>query len=289
MSSIYDPLGLLSPVILSVKVILRELCRLKLGWDDTIPDEYRSAWLRWLEDLPKLSQLSIPRCYKPSDFEVKSSELHHFSDASESGYGSVSYLRQESHDERIHCSLVLGKARVTPLKTISISRLELSAATVSVAFNSMLQKELDIPLESTTFWTDSAAVIRYVENENRRFQTFVANRIAIIRDRSKPAQWRFVDGTLNPADLASRGLTTVKFLKSNVWMNDPDFLLKPRSSWPERPESLQSTEVPLDDPELKRNTISCITNVHHASPKEDFLLNILQGTSSWYHALKLVA
>ena len=72
-------------------------------------------------------------------------------------------------------------------------------------------------------------------------------------------------------------------------MNGPDFLWKPRSSWPERPESLQSTEVPLDDPELKRNTISCITNVHNASPKEDFLLNLLQGISSWYHALKLVA
>ena len=109
MSSIYDPLGLLSPVILPVKVILQELCRLKLGWDDTIPDEYQSAWLRWLEDLPKLSQLSIPCCYKPSDFEVKSSELHQFSDASESGYGSVSYLRQESHDERIIVHLCLGR------------------------------------------------------------------------------------------------------------------------------------------------------------------------------------
>jgi hypothetical protein len=140
MSSIYDQLGLLSPVILSAKFILQELCRLKLGWDDKIPDKYQSACLRWLEDLPKLSQLSIPHCYKPSDFEVKSNELHHFSDASESGYGSVSYLRQESHDERVHCSLVIGKASVTPLKTISIPRLELSAATVSVRVDSMLQK-----------------------------------------------------------------------------------------------------------------------------------------------------
>lgn len=288
-SSIYDPLGLLSPVILPAKFILQELCRLKLGWDDKIPDEYESVWLRWLKDLPELSQLSIPRCYKPPDFLVKSNELHHFSDASESGYGSVSYLRQVSYDERIHCSLVLGKARVTPLKSISIPRLELTAATVSARIDSMLQKELDLPLESSTFWTDSTAVIRYVENENRRFQTFVANRIAIIRDRSDPAQWRFVDGALNPADLASRGLTAVKFLKSSVWINGPDFLWKPRSSWPERPMSLQSTEVLADDPEFKRETISCTTTVHNTLSKEEFLLNFLQEISSWYRATKLVA
>ena len=59
-------------------------------------------------------------------------------------------------------------------------------------------------------------VIRHVENENRRFQTFVANRIATIRDQSKPMQCRFVDGTLNPEDFALRGSTPVKFLNSNV-------------------------------------------------------------------------
>lgn len=85
MSFIYDQPGLLSPVILPVKIILQELFRLNLGWGYNISDEYQSALLRWLEDLPKLSQLSIPRCYKPSDVEVKSSELHRFSDASESG------------------------------------------------------------------------------------------------------------------------------------------------------------------------------------------------------------
>ena len=96
----------------------------------------------------------------------------------------------------------------------------------------MLQTELDIPFESSTFWTDSTVVIRYVENENRRFQTFVANHIAIILGRSKPVLWKFVEGTLNLADLASRGLTAAKFLKSNVWINGPDLLRKPRSSWP---------------------------------------------------------
>ena len=75
-SSIYDPLGLLSPVILPAKFILQQLCRLKLGWDDKIPDEYQSAWLRWLGDFPKLSQLSISRCSKSSQVTYTTFPMH---------------------------------------------------------------------------------------------------------------------------------------------------------------------------------------------------------------------
>ena len=75
----------------------------------------------------------MSRCLKPEDFgPVKSSQLHHFSDASEAAYGSVTYLRLVSHEDRVHCSFLFGKSRVAPLKTISVPRLELSAATVSV-------------------------------------------------------------------------------------------------------------------------------------------------------------
>ena len=98
-----------------------------------------------------------------------------------------------------------------------------------------------------------------------------------------------MNGITNPADLASRGLTADKFLKSNTWIDGPDFLWKPRSYWPERPESFQSAEIPSEDPELKRNTLLCITHVQNASSKEDFLLNLVHGISSWYHAVKLVA
>ena len=287
-SSIYDPLGFLSPVILTAKSILQELCRIKIDWDDKIPDKYLSAWLRWLEDLPKVTQLTIPRCYKPAGFQVRLSELHHFADASESGYGSVSYLRQESNDERIHCSFVISKSRVTPLKSITIPRLELSAATVSVRVDSLLQRELDIPLGKSTFWTDSTAVLRYVENEDRRFQTFVANRVAVIRDQSDPVQWKFVDGALNPADFASRGLTADKLLKSNTWIRGPDFLWKSKSCWPERPPTLRN-DIPVDDPEVKRDTFSLMTEVDNCQTKEDVLLNIIAKFSSWHQAIKIVA
>ena len=75
----------------------------------------------------------MSRCYKPVEFgEIKSAQLHHFADASERGYGTVSYLRQENFDGAVHCSFVIGKSRVAPLKQTTIPRLELTAATVAV-------------------------------------------------------------------------------------------------------------------------------------------------------------
>ena len=81
-SSVYDPLGLAAPFVLTTKRLLQDLCRLKLGWDDPISPEDSIRWERWLADLPKLPQFSIERCIKPRGFEVISSgQLHHFSDA----------------------------------------------------------------------------------------------------------------------------------------------------------------------------------------------------------------
>ena len=86
-------MGFLAPFILTAKQILQDLCRIKLGWDDEIPPEYASRWENWLLDLPKLSLFAVNRCLKTADFgQVKSSQLHHFSDASEVACGSLSYL-----------------------------------------------------------------------------------------------------------------------------------------------------------------------------------------------------
>ena len=82
------------------------------------------------------------RCYKPKQFgKVAKMEIHHFSDASSTGYGQVSYMRIVNELGHVHCSFLLGKARVAPLKFITIPRLELSAAVLSVKQSVFLQRE----------------------------------------------------------------------------------------------------------------------------------------------------
>ena len=82
----------------------------------------------------------------------------------------------------------MGKSRLAHVKTMTIPRLELSAAVVVIQLDKMLREELDITVDDSIFWSDSTSVLQYIRNESRRFHTFVANWISVIHDSSKPSQ-----------------------------------------------------------------------------------------------------
>lgn len=164
-ASVFDPLGFLAPFLLLGKKILQEMCQKGIRWDEQLPAELKPQWESWLNDLDKLQKLQIPRCFAPENLgKVQRIELHHFSDASSQGYGQCSYIRVVMED-KVHCSLVIGKARVGPSKVVTISRLELTAAVVSSAVSSMLKEELELKIDQEYFWTDSQVVLRYIKNE----------------------------------------------------------------------------------------------------------------------------
>lgn len=149
---------------------------------------------------------------KPEDFgTVVAVELHHFSDASIKGYDQCSYLRFKG---QIHCSFVIAKARVTPLKPITIPRLEFTAVVVSVRISEQLQRELPFEGIKETFWTDSQVVLGYISNEAKKFHIFVANRVQQIQDNTSVDQWQYANTKSNPADDASRGLHATDLVDS---------------------------------------------------------------------------
>ena len=84
----------------------------------------------------------------------------------------------------LHWSLVVSKPRVAPVKYVSMPRPELTAATLSVKVLKMLREELDINISSEVFWTDSQAVLGYINNDSQRFKIFVANRVQFIQDNT---------------------------------------------------------------------------------------------------------
>lgn len=163
-SSIYDPLGVLVPVVLKAKLILQDLCRKGLRWDDIIPAAVVMEWTKWIQELHLLEDFKVGRRVKPVDFgTVTSAQLHHFADASEVSYGTVTYLLLRNTNAQLCSAFVMGKARVAPLKPVTIPRLELTAALVAARMDRLWRKELQMLLLKSVFWTDSTSVLKYIK------------------------------------------------------------------------------------------------------------------------------
>lgn len=222
-----------------------------------------------MKELKILDGFTTSRCLKPSNFgEIATAQLHHFADASEEGYGTVTYLLLHNHQGLVHSAFTMGKSRVAPLKPVTIPRMELTAALVAARMDKLWRRELRMKLQDSVFWSDSTSVLKYIKNETTRFCVFVANRVSEILKLSNPSQWRYVSTTQNPADLASRGVRVESFLKNEMWMCGPPFLLQPKEAWPADPGDLGGlagySEVKVSaivsvEPE-KDNAVTCLIN-----------------------------
>lgn len=192
--------------------------------------------------------------------KLKSVELHNLSDASNTGYGRCSYLPLVDDLNQVHCPFVMGKARVAPLKPVTIPRLELTAALVSIKVSASLQRQLDYERITEVFWTDNQVVLGYTGNDVRRFHVFVANRVQRIWDHSSPDQWRYVKTKDNPAAEASRGLSAEQLVQNSRWLTGPAFLWETKIA-PAAEESCH-LQFPSDGPEVKKAwtlaTESCV-------------------------------
>ena len=289
-SSIFDPLGFVAPLLLDGKSILQELCRREVGWDDPIPDEVKVKWEKWRSDLLEVQRITIPRCYKPDNFgRVVNAQLHHFSDASVKGYGQCSYLRLVNENQKVHCSFVMGKSRVAPLKPVTIPRLELTAAVCSVRISQQLQRELEYTIDQEYFWTDSKVVLGYIANESRRFHVFVANRVQEIQENTSVDQWKYVESKQNPADEASRGLKTQELLNSR-WITGPEFLWENENHFINN--GGQDHEVQENDPEVKKSVAmatTASTQIAQAHSEKVSLAKRVEYFSDWFRAKRAVA
>ncbi|XP_039546986.1 uncharacterized protein LOC120492801 [Pimephales promelas] len=279
-ASLFDPLGFLAPFLLKGKAILQEMCVNGMGWDDPLPDSLRPRWEHWKADLANLEKIEVPRCIVPAGFQrITKREIHHFSDASTKGYGQCSYLRLENEQGDVHCSLLMAKSRVAPLKVTTIPRLELTAAVVSVAVNDMLKEEMNLADAEAYFWTDSQVVLGYINNEARRFHTFVANRVQRIHHSTSPQQWRYIPSDENPADYASRGMS-VDDLVASSWFRGPKVLWKRQIA----PPVDVNTQLPIGDPEVKK-----AQSLNTQTVQNSCLSNRLTRLSSWSKVIQAVA
>ncbi|XP_062710881.1 uncharacterized protein LOC134288963 [Aedes albopictus] len=256
--SVYDPLGLIANFLMPLKLLLQEIWRSGVSWDEPIEFRHMQKWRAWLNYLPQAGSVRIPRCYTMGrTYENLSIELHTFVDASEFGYCAVSYLRFEQGGQ-VDCVLVGAKTRVAPLKFVSIPRLELQAAVVGTRLAKSIQEGHSIRIMQRYFWTDAADVLCWLRSDHRTYSQFVAFRISDILESSDISEWKYVPTKENVADEGTKIQRQIRLDAESRWRRGPPFLWGPRNSWPLEPVSKQMTTLEIRPSMLHHSAMSTL-------------------------------
>ncbi|KAI5748201.1 hypothetical protein M8J77_022994 [Diaphorina citri] len=280
-ASIFDVLGLVAPVTLYAKLFIKRLWVLKLDWDTSPPSELQELWNTFQSELPLLSGMSFPR-HIGVDL-VSDVVLVGFGDASEKAYACAVYARVQSQQGDISVNLICAKSKVSPLKSLSIPRLELCAA---LLLSKVMRLCLDtyqsrVKIREYYCLSDSKVTIDWVRSPACRWNTFVANRVAKIQENVGSECFHHVAGTENISDCASRGMTPSQFLEHPLWKTGPEWLTKPVNSWPlDQDTSSVSDEIDIEE---KKHLFVLV------EPQEsNVLLTLAQKLSSWSKLLHAV-
>ncbi|XP_015119447.1 uncharacterized protein LOC107042777 [Diachasma alloeum] len=213
-AKIFDPLGLLAPVIIIAKTFIQRLWKLQLHWDSPLSNDIQKEWTELYQQLPLLQSLQFP--HKALSQHAERVELHGFCDASNLAYGACIYLRSISNSRDTQVSLLCAKSRVAPVTTKPFSpRLEICGALLLAKLMTNVRSIIHIQ----------------------------AHRV----QKTNIDDWKHVRTHENPADLVSRGQTPEEFIKPSLWKEGPAWLHQDEDHWPALEHHFPSTP-----PELRK-------------------------------------
>lgn len=217
---VYDPLGLIGPVMIIAKIIMQQLWTLNLDWDESLPQELHSNWKAYQLSWRQLEDLKIPRRVTGLDVS-REITIHGFSDALERAYGACLYAVTHDPSGSIHSHLLCAKSRVAPLKVLTIAKLELCAALLLAKLYQAAREALGDRIKKVRLWSDSTIVIEWIRTCPSTLKIFVANRISQIQTLELQDSWSYVPSAENPADILSKGSSVEELKINGLWWYGP--------------------------------------------------------------------
>ena len=190
-SKVYDPIGLVAPFTVGARLTLKDIWRVNgQSWDDELPKDTVDRFLAWCVELPRLAEITIPRSYFSGPFQLL--ELHMFGDSSQDVFSAVGFLRAQvtctSGEIITELAFVLGKARVAPMKVMTVPKLELKAALLAARLKSEICRALTVTVDKVFMWTDSTIVLQWINSTNKH-PIFIENRVSEILENTSVDQW----------------------------------------------------------------------------------------------------
>ena len=281
----FDPLGLIALYLIRGKIVLQEIWREGTGWDEPIPENLLQRWQDFMQELPNIEMLKIPRQYGnvvPSESQVS---LIIFVDASEQAFAATAYFRFQT-SQQVEVAQVMAKAKVAPIKRLTIPQLELQAAVLGVRLAKTIKDLHAFTIQETRFMSDSKVVLAWICSKKYNFKTFVAARIGEILDTTSRKEWFHVGTKDNVADDATKWSDPTIGDSSSRWFKGPDFLRQEISRWPVKP----AVECDEDDETVKHTQLMIHTYHKSTNKLYDHIENIgARFKSRWTSLVRVIA
>ena len=202
--SLYDPLGFMAPLIVQLKLVMREIAGNDIGWDDDIPVQCWEKFKTAMFELLKLVDFKIPRAVCNSEFpDTPNADLVTFTDASSVAMCALVYLVVE-HNGCRYPSLVLSKTKIAPQPQPTVPKMELLAASLGARMADQVSRALtNVKICNKFYLTDSAIVLLQLNKNSVQKDVFTTARIYEILTKSESSQWQHINSDLNVSDLGT--------------------------------------------------------------------------------------
>ncbi|XGW22651.1 hypothetical protein V3C99_005119 [Haemonchus contortus] len=228
LNSIYDPIGIVGPITIRLKQLMREIYESGVGWNEPIPERLAVRWNATCQEYQKVS-VSLPRHIgMPNNSSTNMLSLLVFADASAKALATCAYLRHE--ETRKVSTLISGKTRLTPKKTKqTIPKLEVVAILMATRLAKNIASAIRIKLNEINLLSDSEIALSWIKS-SRKLPLFVENQkqhILKIKDGLESAginvNFFHVRTADNPADAGTRG-ADASLIVDLPWVRGPQWL-----------------------------------------------------------------
>ena len=229
-ASVFDPIGLTTPITSKLKLDLHILSDLKLTWDEAIPDTYLDIWVKNLQDIQTLRSIQFERSIIPMDAADNDVELIVSSDASQHIAVCCVHARVKKTDGSYSCRLVTAKSKL--VRELTVPKGELRAAVLACHVAHTVKNNLGDLHKKTMYVTDSSIALFWINSDSRPLETSVRNCVIDIRRFSMPSQWYHVESALNIADLGTRETTVEEIGPTKAWQTGFDWMKLDKQDMP---------------------------------------------------------
>ena len=231
-NSCYDPIGLLVAITIQMRIAMREICKESYGWDDELPEEIKIVWVEILQRMKEAEKVTFRRCVRPSN-SMGDPQLIISSDGSELAICATAHIRWECSDGTVCCQLWSAKARVAPLKKLTIPKLELQAAVMGTRLAKSVVKSSIWKFSKIYRIIDSECTLSTLKKDSYALPEFQSNRVTECLESSKIEDWYHTRSRNNISDLGTRNNATVEDIsEGSEWQEGKRWMYLPVNQWP---------------------------------------------------------